>query len=278
VRTSGITADGLFKMQMWLSGIGTPDATYGVSCYPANGTALNLHHHQPWTRSKRRLLTPADGGIGKCYNYMAVLGDTLAAVVDHFGVDMRQVRDHLLYDIYVNLRLWQCANGRCCAELVTPRCCIHVQACNHVHSWCPFEEPSDTALAHCKVSGYPQVVHDKANRGVVGQLIEYKYAFGANLKAEELTMAMTTVNSVTSGFAATPARVQCSHYDALGSRRNVTCTVANATACSQPGEKSLISDSRGCPSPTVVREGPNLLLACNCNNFCCVIAIQEDLV
>uniref|UniRef100_A0A383VUU5 Peptidase C1A papain C-terminal domain-containing protein n=1 Tax=Tetradesmus obliquus TaxID=3088 RepID=A0A383VUU5_TETOB len=169
LRTRGVTADGLLKMQMGLSGVGTPDATYGVSCYPANGTSFNLHHHQPWARSIRRFLTPLDGINGKCYNYTIVRGDTLAAIVDHFGTYTRQV------------------------------------------------------------------VHDKANRGIVGRLDEFTYAFGAVLTIEELTMAMTTVNSVTGTFAAAASHVQCSQHDADGTRKDVTCALANATACSQPG-------------------------------------------
>jgi hypothetical protein len=37
----------MFKIQMGLAGVGTPDATYAVSCYPANSTALNPNSDQP---------------------------------------------------------------------------------------------------------------------------------------------------------------------------------------------------------------------------------------
>jgi hypothetical protein len=91
LRTSGITGDGLFRIKMGLSGIGTPDATFGISCYPTNGTTANLHSHTPWTRNIRRFLTPLEGINGRCYNYTIRKGDTLAAIVDHFELDMRQV-------------------------------------------------------------------------------------------------------------------------------------------------------------------------------------------
>ena len=65
------------------------------------------------------------------------------------------------------------------------------------------------------------------------------YAFGAVLTAEELTMAMTTVNRVTGSFATTMSRVQCSLYDASGAKKDITCSLANATACSHPGAWAL---------------------------------------
>jgi hypothetical protein len=82
----------MFKMQMGLAGIGTPDATYAVSCRPTDGTKLNLHWNQPWTRSRRRFLTPRESDRDTCYSYTIQKGDTVGAIVDHFGVDMRQVR------------------------------------------------------------------------------------------------------------------------------------------------------------------------------------------
>uniref|UniRef100_A0A383VW72 Peptidase C1A papain C-terminal domain-containing protein n=1 Tax=Tetradesmus obliquus TaxID=3088 RepID=A0A383VW72_TETOB len=92
VRSAGVTADGLLKIQMGLSGVGTPDATYGVSCYPAGATPLNLNSDQPWTRSRRRPLKPRAGDKDTCYSYTTRRGDTVAGIVDHFGLDMRQVR------------------------------------------------------------------------------------------------------------------------------------------------------------------------------------------
>jgi hypothetical protein len=90
LRARGITADGLFKIQMGLAGVGTPDKTYAVSCYPAESTALNPHHDQPWTRNRRRPLALRDDS-DTCYTYISRQGDTVASVVDHFGLDMRQV-------------------------------------------------------------------------------------------------------------------------------------------------------------------------------------------
>uniref|UniRef100_A0A383W3I5 Peptidase C1A papain C-terminal domain-containing protein n=1 Tax=Tetradesmus obliquus TaxID=3088 RepID=A0A383W3I5_TETOB len=88
LRAKGITEDGLFKIQMGLAGVGTPDKTYAVSCYPAEGAALNPNHDQPWTRNRRRLLTP-QGDSNTCFTYMTQQGDTAASIVDHFGLDMR---------------------------------------------------------------------------------------------------------------------------------------------------------------------------------------------
>jgi hypothetical protein len=92
MRSSGVTADGLLKVQMGLLGVGTPDATYGVSCYPAAGAALNLNSDQPWTRNRRRPLKPLVGDRETCYSYTLRRGDTVASIVDHFGLDIRQVK------------------------------------------------------------------------------------------------------------------------------------------------------------------------------------------
>lgn len=81
LRVKGITADGLFKIQMGLAGVGTPDKTYAVSCYPAEGAALNPNHDQPWTRDRRRLLTPPDDS-DTCFTYTTKKGDTVASIVD----------------------------------------------------------------------------------------------------------------------------------------------------------------------------------------------------
>jgi cell envelope opacity-associated protein A len=83
---------------MGLSGVGTPDATYAVSCYPAESTILNPNADQPWTRSRRLPLTPRQGDKDTCYSYTIRRGDTLAAVVDHFGLDVRQVSARVTAD------------------------------------------------------------------------------------------------------------------------------------------------------------------------------------
>jgi hypothetical protein len=98
MRASGITADGIFKMQMGLAGVGTPDATYVVSCYPAEGTDLHPNSEQPWARSRRRPLTPESTEVllnNTCYRYTTQQGDIVASIVDHFGVDMRQVSSNM---------------------------------------------------------------------------------------------------------------------------------------------------------------------------------------
>jgi hypothetical protein len=42
-RPQGITADGTFRIQMGVGGVGTPDATYGVKCEPAVGEWLHVY-------------------------------------------------------------------------------------------------------------------------------------------------------------------------------------------------------------------------------------------
>uniref|UniRef100_A0A383W9S6 Peptidase C1A papain C-terminal domain-containing protein n=1 Tax=Tetradesmus obliquus TaxID=3088 RepID=A0A383W9S6_TETOB len=160
LRASGVTADGLFRMQMGLAGVGTPDATYAVSCYPAEGTPLHPNHEQPWARSRRRPLTPESSEVllsNTCYRYTIREGDTVASIVDHFGLDMRQfVQDK------VNLR-----------------------------------------------------------SGVVGDVTSFKYAFGSTLKEDQLRIALDTADKVTSVYSTVKPFVQCSLYDAGGSRGNV---------------------------------------------------------
>jgi hypothetical protein len=91
LRVKGITADGLFRIQMGLAGVGTPDKTYAVSCYPAASTPLNRNHDRPWTRKQRLSLTPINDLDDTCYIYKTRQGDTLGAIVDHFGLDLRVV-------------------------------------------------------------------------------------------------------------------------------------------------------------------------------------------
>jgi hypothetical protein len=103
LRSSGITRDGMFKMQTGLAGVGTPDATYAESCYPADGTKLNLQWDRPWERSRRRYLTPRQGDKDTCYSYTVQKGDTVGGIADHFGLDMRQVSTGFRY----YLQLWK---------------------------------------------------------------------------------------------------------------------------------------------------------------------------
>jgi hypothetical protein len=89
----GITADGLFRIQMGQAGVGTPDKTYAVSCYPAASTPRNRNHDHPWTRGRRLNLTRihTKSFNDTSYTYATRQGDTLGAIVDHFGLDMRLV-------------------------------------------------------------------------------------------------------------------------------------------------------------------------------------------
>jgi hypothetical protein len=85
----------MFKMQMGMSGVGTPNATYAVPCYQAEGTKLNQNHEQPWASSRRRPLNPESWREvslnNTCYRYTVQLRDSVASIVDHFGLDMRKV-------------------------------------------------------------------------------------------------------------------------------------------------------------------------------------------
>jgi hypothetical protein len=61
-----------------------------VSCYPAEGTADNPNWEQPWARKRRRPLRPIRNSDA-CFDYAVAPGDTVAGIVDHFGLSMRQV-------------------------------------------------------------------------------------------------------------------------------------------------------------------------------------------
>jgi hypothetical protein len=78
---------------MGLAGVGTPDQTYAVSCYPAASRPLNRNHDQPWTRDRRLNLTQIHNeSISEtCYTYTTRQGDTLGAIVEHLGLNMRLV-------------------------------------------------------------------------------------------------------------------------------------------------------------------------------------------
>ncbi|WIA23159.1 hypothetical protein OEZ85_001490 [Tetradesmus obliquus] len=131
LRSSGVTGDGLFRMQMGLAGVGTPDATYAVSCYPAEGTPLHPNHEQPWARSRRRPLTPESREVllsNTCYRYTVQEGDTVASIVDHFGLGMRQfVQDkaNLRTDVRCTM-----ANYAACAQPGVVGCSLTYQDVN----------------------------------------------------------------------------------------------------------------------------------------------------
>jgi hypothetical protein len=69
----------------------------------------------------------------------------------------------------------------------------------------------------------------------VGTLVTFKYAFGTTLKADDVRVALTTANAVTSSYTTAEANLQCSYYDAAGALSKVACTAANFTACAEPG-------------------------------------------
>jgi hypothetical protein len=61
------------------------------------------------------------------------------------------------------------------------------------------------------------------------------HAFGTTLKTDDVRVALTTANAVTSSYTAAEASLVCSYYDAAGTLSKVTCTAANFTACAEPG-------------------------------------------
>jgi hypothetical protein len=89
-----------------------------------------------------------------------------------------------------------------------------------------------------------QFVQDKANfrTGAVGILTSFKYAFGSTLKLDQLRIALATANNVTASYSDVKAYVQCSYYDAIGSRQDVVCTLANYTACALNGKPILSTE------------------------------------
>jgi hypothetical protein len=76
-----------------------------------------------------------------------------------------------------------------------------------------------------------QFVQDEANRGIVGSLATFKYAFGTILTKEEVRIALSTANSVTFSYTGAAASMECSYYDANGKEAIVTCTVGTVGAC-----------------------------------------------
>jgi hypothetical protein len=85
-----------------------------------------------------------------------------------------------------------------------------------------------------------QVVQDKHNLGVLSEVTTLKYAFGTALQAEDLRIVMNTTINITSGYTTAQPYVQCSFYNAIGTRTEVTCTLSNYTACAEPGEQNCM--------------------------------------
>jgi hypothetical protein len=65
-------------------------------------------------------------------------------------------------------------------------------------------------------------VQDKFNlkTSVVGALANFKYAFGATLKEDQLRMALTTADNVTSLYSDAKSFVHCSSYDNNNNNNN----------------------------------------------------------
>eukprot|EP00882_Tetradesmus_deserticola_P003461 GHRQ01003660.1.p1 GENE.GHRQ01003660.1~~GHRQ01003660.1.p1 ORF type:complete len:712 (+),score=141.58 GHRQ01003660.1:390-2525(+) len=96
-RTSGVTADGLFKVQMGLAGVGTPDQTYGVSCAPLPGSTADPHGVRQFYGYKSQLpvefINPAKDKLDlsvPCFKYTLRRNDTVASVVDTFDLSMEE--------------------------------------------------------------------------------------------------------------------------------------------------------------------------------------------
>lgn len=74
------------------AGIAVPDATYGIACQPAAGSALDPHHTQPWTEATRAAVTwwkdAPTSHATQCFNYNPASDETVASVADRFGMDM----------------------------------------------------------------------------------------------------------------------------------------------------------------------------------------------
>ncbi|KAF8056023.1 MSL1 [Scenedesmus sp. PABB004] len=95
VRTKGFTADGLFRIKMGVAAVGTPDETYGLECTPVPGAPQHdPHSTQPWRVPRPvELLDPVRDTLdlrAPCVGYRVARGDTLASIVDSFGIDMRR--------------------------------------------------------------------------------------------------------------------------------------------------------------------------------------------
>jgi LysM repeat protein len=65
--------------------------TRAVSCYPAEGSADNPNWEQPWARARSRPLPPPSNDSAACFDYTVAAGDTVAGIVDHFGLNMQEV-------------------------------------------------------------------------------------------------------------------------------------------------------------------------------------------
>lgn len=118
---TGITADGMFKIAMGASSVGSPEDTYGIVCEPQAGTDLDPHYVQPWSRQQRKPVTLLSANdrtnlSATCYGYTAQPGDTAASLADAFLVDLRLfARDNV--DVWTLTTVTDVFEGNTTAEL-----------------------------------------------------------------------------------------------------------------------------------------------------------------
>ncbi|WIA11601.1 hypothetical protein OEZ85_011706 [Tetradesmus obliquus] len=89
----GVTADGLFRIQMGIGGVGTPEQTYGITCTATEQHKLATVNTQPWEQ-ERRAVAPDSAAVAldtlaSCYRYKFVKGDTVASIVSWSGVPIQ---------------------------------------------------------------------------------------------------------------------------------------------------------------------------------------------
>eukprot|EP00882_Tetradesmus_deserticola_P025183 GHRQ01027646.1.p1 GENE.GHRQ01027646.1~~GHRQ01027646.1.p1 ORF type:complete len:451 (+),score=70.12 GHRQ01027646.1:210-1562(+) len=90
-RTRGVTSDGLFRIEMGLAGVGTPEQTYGVSCTVFPGNQKDLHG-TGWLTKQRRQVQPLNAAsalnvTADCYSYRVQRKETVASIVESLGLD-----------------------------------------------------------------------------------------------------------------------------------------------------------------------------------------------
>ncbi|WIA12826.1 hypothetical protein OEZ85_006454 [Tetradesmus obliquus] len=88
----GVTADGLFRIQMGIGGVGTPEQTYGVVCTLTEQQKLATVISQPWEQERRPLepinKTVALDTLAECYRYTFSMDEAVASVVDWSGIPL----------------------------------------------------------------------------------------------------------------------------------------------------------------------------------------------
>ncbi|WIA32991.1 hypothetical protein OEZ86_006150 [Tetradesmus obliquus] len=89
----GITADGLFRINMGLAGVGTPEQTYGVACTVFPGNKKDLHG-TPWLAKPRKPVSPINAAVAlevnaNCYKYKTEANESVSTIVEWFDLDYR---------------------------------------------------------------------------------------------------------------------------------------------------------------------------------------------